>query len=190
MNPLQKFEFWYKKAVRAKEISPDAMALASVSKNGKPSVRFILFKGIRENGVSFFTNYKSRKASDFSENSYAALTVFWPKIYLQVRLEGKIKKLSAAESDKYWKTRPRQSQIGAWSSPQSQTIVSRRALEQTFKLLELKFAGREIPRPPHWGGYTLIPSRIEFWTGQKFRLHERELFTRRKNRWVREILAP
>jgi len=189
-DPVALFETWFKEAEQSGEKMPDAVALASVSKEAKPSVRIMLFKGIEDGAFSFYTNYNSAKCQDLDHNPYAALAFYWVEKPRQVRIEGKVEKASEESSDKYWKTRPRSSQIGAWTSPQSQRIQGRKQLEVNLKEFEKKFEGIDVPRPKHWGGYRLIPDRIEFWTGREHRLHDRELYIRHGNDWELMKLAP
>jgi pyridoxamine 5'-phosphate oxidase len=190
MKPLNRFLNWYQKAVKAGENIPEAMALATATKNGRPSNRFVLFKGVEKDSLEFFTNYRSPKSKDLDENPYAELVVFWPKIYLQVRISGRVRLLSAAKSDRYWATRPRESQIGAWASPQSSVIASRALLEKRVKEFTKRFEGVPVPRPAHWGGYSLSARSVEFWTGQNFRLHQRERFLKKNGRWIKQLIAP
>jgi pyridoxamine 5'-phosphate oxidase len=150
----------------------------------------VLLKGVEKGAFVFFGNYHSRKAGELAANPWAALDFFWDTLDHQVRVEGKVKKVSAAESDRYFASRPRGSQVGAWASPQSGVIPGRDFLEKRVKEFEARFEGRPVPRPPHWGGYRLEPDRIEFWVGRQNRLHDRILYRRQGGRWVRSILAP
>lgn len=190
MTPLKQFEKWYRKAVKAKEPIADALALSTASAKGKPSVRFVLFKKVTRDSVFFFTNYRSAKSKDLEENPRAELAIFWPRIYLQIRLAGKVKRASAKDSDIYWASRPRESQLSALASPQSRVISNRQSLERKVKELERIYNGKPIPRPSTWGGFELRVNEAEFWTGQKFRLHKRERFRLRQGKWKRELLAP
>ena len=189
-DPFEQFEQWF---ARAQEIAPttaDVMALATATRRGMPSVRYVLFKGIQRGGFSFFTHYDSRKARDIATNPVGALAFYWHRMQKQVRVEGKIVKLSAVESKRYFRQRPREKQIGAWASPQSEPIPSRMDLERRIRQMEERFDGREVPLPPYWGGYALIPESIEFWLGHHFRWHDRFLYTRSKTRWKIIRLAP
>jgi pyridoxamine 5'-phosphate oxidase len=190
MEPLTKFSSWYRRAIEAGEKLPEACALATATKSGRPSVRFILFKKIEKRAIHFFTNYDSRKAVELGENPFAEIAVFWPKIYLQVRLSGRVQRLPARESDAYWKGRPRKSQLSAWASPQSREVSSRASLEKRLKLFEAKFMGQDVPRPPNWGGYRLNVSSTEFWTGETYRLHRREVYRFKGSGWIKAELAP
>ncbi|MBA4849511.1 pyridoxamine 5'-phosphate oxidase [Emticicia sp. BO119] len=187
-NPIKQFEKWFKEAIDAKVLEPNAMHLATIS-NGKPHGRIVLLKGFDESGFVFFTNYESNKGKEIAEVPFASLTFFWGSMERQVRVEGQIVKTSATESDEYFQLRPRGSQIGAWVSQQS-TVVSREELENRQKELEAKYGDDFIPRPPYWGGYRLIPERIEFWQGRPSRLHDRILFTDIGGSWKIERLSP
>ncbi|MFD2522479.1 pyridoxamine 5'-phosphate oxidase [Emticicia soli] len=187
-NPIKQFEKWFNEAVDAKVLEPNAMHLATIS-NGKPHGRIVLLKGFDENGFVFFTNYESNKGKEMAEVPFASLTFFWGGMERQVRIEGQIEKTSAAESDEYFQVRPRGSQIGAWVSKQS-SVVSREELEARQQQLEAQYGDGFIPRPPHWGGYRLIPEKIEFWQGRPSRLHDRILFTDIDGSWKIERLSP
>jgi len=189
-DPFEQFGRWFARAQKASPRTADVMALATATRNGVPSVRYVLFKGILGGGFSFFTNYASRKSREMTENPIAALAFYWNRLEKQVRVEGKIVKLSPAESKRYFRTRPREKQIGAWASPQSEIIASRAELEARIVEMEKKFAGREVPLPPYWGGYTLIPQTIEFWIGHHLRWHDRFVYSRQKNGWSITRLAP
>ena len=187
-NPFAQFEKWFNEALEAQVPEPNAMHLATVS-DGKPHGRIVLLKGFDDAGFVFFTNYQSNKGQQMAEVPYASLTFFWVQQERQVRIEGRIEKTSAAESDEYFQQRPRGSQIGAWVSNQSR-IVTREGLEERTKELEDWYGDDVIPRPPHWGGYRLIPESIEFWQGRPSRLHDRLLFTREGDDWKIERLSP
>ncbi len=170
---------------------PHAMNLSTVSREGKPSSRIVLLRGIRKEGFEFFTNYRSRKGNEIKSKPWGALTFFWFELGRQVRIEGRLKKMSAKESDDYFATRPRSSQIGAWASDQSKLLKSRHELEESFEYYQQKFQDKKVPRPSHWGGYILVPDKIEFWQGRTNRLHDRLLFTRQRNRrWKIQRIAP
>jgi pyridoxamine 5'-phosphate oxidase len=169
----------------------EAMTLATATVDGKPSARLVLLKQADEHGFVFYTNYNSMKARELDSNPQAALVFYWPQLERQVRVEGKVERVSAAESDAYFKTRPRESQIGALASPQSEVIASRDTLQQNFDELEKLYEGREVERPEHWGGYRLYAERIEFWKGRPGRLHDRILYERQNDgTWSIARLAP
>lgn len=190
-DPIKQFELWFKLAVSAKLPLPEAMALATVGSNGTPSSRMVLLKRFDREGFVFFTNYRSAKARELEINPNAALTFFWPQLEKQVRVEGTISKTSAAESREYFETRPRESQIGAWASPQSEVISGREELETQQAELEETYRGLAIPWPEHWGGYRLRPGRIEFWQGRVGRLHDRIVYERQDDEtWSIKRLAP
>ncbi|RIJ41646.1 pyridoxamine 5'-phosphate oxidase [Pontibacter oryzae] len=190
-NPTQQFQQWLQEALDAEVDEPTAMVLSTVSGTGKPSARVVLLKGLDEQGYTFFTNYDSRKGHDLEENPYASLTFFWPALERQVRIEGKIVKVAAAESDTYFQSRPKGSQIGAWASPQSQVIEAREVLEQREQEFSEKFANQNVvPRPAHWGGYRLQPDRLEFWQGRPSRLHDRIMYVLEGHNWEIKRLAP
>jgi pyridoxamine 5'-phosphate oxidase len=189
-EPLAQFQEWYEHAVAAGVLEPEAMALATASADGAPSVRFVLLKGIDDRGVEFFTNYESRKGSELIANPRAALSVLWKPLQRQVRLEGPVEVLTPEESDAYFATRSRGSQLGAWASKQSEEIPDREWLEARLAALETEYP-ETVPRPPHWGGFRLLPSVIEFWEGRPDRLHDREEFRRgAEGRWRSRRLSP
>jgi pyridoxamine 5'-phosphate oxidase len=167
-----------------------AMTLATADASGRPSARMVLLKGIDERGFVFFTNYESRKSMDLAENPFAALCIHWAKAAEQIRVEGRIERVSDAESDAYFETRPRGSQIGAWASRQSAPLPSREALLERVREIERRFDGRPVPRPEFWGGYRVVPERIEFWYGQESRLHDRVVYLRHGDGWRIERLYP
>jgi len=190
-DPIKQFQGWFKEAQEAKLPLPEAMTLATATPDGKPSARMVLLKGVDKRGFVFFTNYLSAKAAELESNPYAALVFFWSAFDRQVRVEGKIVKTSAAESSEYFQTRPRESQIGAWASPQSEVIPSRDELERRKMEFEESYRDRVVDRPLHWGGYRLQPDRIEFWKGRLGRLHDRILYERIKSGdWLIKRLAP
>jgi pyridoxamine 5'-phosphate oxidase len=168
-----------------------AMTLATADKQGRPSARIVLLKGVDQRGFVFYTNYESRKGHELVENPHAALDFYWPDQERQVCVAGEVSKLPPAESDAYHKSRPRGGQLGAWASAQSTVVRDRAALEEKWKQMEAQYAGQEIPRPPHWGGYVLCPTRIEFWQGRPNRLHDRFRYTRQPDKtWLIERLSP
>jgi len=177
-DPIQAFVQEFAGAVAEQVPQPEAMALATVNQQGTPAVRMVLYKGIIRGGFSFYTNYQSPKAEQLNSAGKASVVFFWPVLNQQVRVTGNIEKLSAAESEEYFQSRPRLSQIGAWASEQSQKITSLEELEAKVEALSKKFEGKPIPRPEHWGGYLLSPTIIEFWYGKEGRLHERYVYER------------
>lgn len=190
-DPLTLFERWWHEAKAVGIHLAEAMTLATSTPDGKPSARLVLLKQADEHGFVFFTNYNSMKARELDSNPQAALVFYWPQLERQVRVEGKVERTSAAESDAYFKTRPRESQIGALASPQSEVIDSRAALQQKADELEKLYDGREVERPAHWGGYRLHAERIEFWKGRPGRLHDRVLYERGAGgSWSIKRLAP
>ena len=190
-DPVAQFQLWFADAVAAGLPLPEATSLATVTPEGKPTARMVLLKKVDEDGFVFFTNYRSAKARELAENPNACLVFFWPQLERQVRIEGVVSKTSAAESREYFATRPRGSQIGAWASPQSETIPGRAVLQRRQAELEETYRGREVPWPEHWGGYCLKPDRIEFWKGRPDRLHDRILYVRQSDgSWTIQRLAP
>ena len=190
-NPIVQFENWWQKAVESKIEEPNAMALATCDPLGKPSARIVLLKEIKDNGFVFFTNYQSRKGKEIEENPFVSLLFFWKELERQVRIEGKIKKIPAAESDEYFNSRPPESRIGAWSSPQSNVINSRDTLQKNVEKYTSQFGTKNIPRPEFWGGYIVEPQRIEFWQGRPGRLHDRLQYSlTENNEWIIKRLAP
>lgn len=189
-DPLALFEAWYREAVDAGAAFADAMALATASPDGRPSVRLVLYKGRTANGIRFFTNYESRKGRELEENPRAAVVFHWPVLGRQVRMEGPVRRVSRAESEQYFAVRPRDSQIGACVSPQSRPIASRAQLEQAAQELEQRLAGQAVQCPENWGGYLLEPDAIELWVNRGARLHDRTLYVRGEQGWDRVLLAP
>lgn len=189
-DPLSLFDGWLADALAAGLDEPNAMALATATRDGRPSVRIVLLKGLDARGLVFFTGYDSRKGRDLEANPRAAATMLWHPLQRQVRVEGSVTRLDAAESDAYFASRPRGSQIGAVASPQSRPIPDRQALEERVAEVEHVFADREIIRPPGWGGYRIALETVEFWQGRTSRLHDRLLFTATPNGWTRQRLAP
>ena len=190
-DPFALFQRWMKVAATTEGLlEPTAMSLATVDRRGHPSVRLVLLKGVDARGFQFFTNYSSRKARELDARRHAALAIWWPPLERQVRIEGRIERLSEAESDAYFALRPRAARIGAWASPQSRVIPNRMTLEKRLAKAAERFEGRDVPRPAHWGGYRVVPRVIEFWQGRYSRLHDRLRYTRGTRLWVRERLAP
>ena len=189
-NPLNQFNKWFDEVLKSELSEPNAMLLSTVS-NGRPTGRIVLLKGVDESGFSFYTNYESKKGKEIGENPQVAITFFWKELERQVRIEGKIEKTSSKDSDNYFAIRPRGSQIGAWVSHQSEAIENREFLEKKQKDFEAKFEGQTVARPPHWGGYRVIPDYIEFWQGRPSRLHDRLAYTLSEgNIWKIERLSP
>jgi pyridoxamine 5'-phosphate oxidase len=191
VNPLDEVRAWYGEAVETGLPEPNTMALATASTDGMPSVRFVLLKGFDERGVQFFTNYESRKGRELEANPRAAMAMYWQPLARQLRLEGRVEVLDAAESDAYFASRAPGSQIGAWASPQGRPIPDREWLESRVAEAHDRFGLDAIPRPPHWGGYRLVPDAIELWQGQPNRLHDRRHFLRQDDgTWLEERLSP
>jgi pyridoxamine 5'-phosphate oxidase len=188
--PLPLFARWFKEAERAGIFLPESMALATATPDGKPSVRFVLLKGYDEDGFVFYTNYGSRKATELDENPEASLIFHWTILQRQVRLEGSVERVSEGESEAYFHSRVRGSQVGAWASAQSEEMEGRETLEGLVKEYEKKFKGSEVPLPPFWGGYRLKPRTIEFWQGRANRLHDRIKYIREGEGWGRIRLYP
>jgi pyridoxamine 5'-phosphate oxidase len=190
-NPLLQFGKWFDEALASNALEPSAMTLATISGTGKPSARIVLLKGISNERFYFYTNYQSQKGQELENNPACALTFFWPELERQVRISGFATRASAQESDEYFQSRPRGSQIGAWASPQSIVIKDRSLIEQRAKDLEEKFKNEKVlPRPKQWGGYAVTPFEIEFWQGRESRLHDRILYTLIDSRWEINRLAP
>ncbi|MBC6491744.1 pyridoxamine 5'-phosphate oxidase [Flavihumibacter stibioxidans] len=189
-SPIRQFDTWWAEAVKSEIDEINAMTLATATNDGLPDARIVLLKGYDEHGFVFFTNYHSNKGQQMEENPRACLVFFWKELERQVRITGVIEKVSEAESNEYFHSRPHSSRIGAWASPQSQVIESRSILEHKEKELSQTFEGKEIPRPLHWGGYRLKPFSMEFWQGRPSRLHDRIHYTLEENGWKIERLAP
>jgi len=189
-DPIKQFQIWFNDAITAKLPLPEAMTLATATPDGKPSARMVLLKQVDHDGFVFFTNYRSAKAEQLDANPYAALVFYWSQLDRQVRVEGSVVRTSEQESRDYFKTRPRESQIGAWASAQSQAISGRDVLERRAQELEDLYAGREVDCPEYWGGYRLRPERIEFWKSRIGRLHDRILYQRDPSGWSITRLAP
>lgn len=190
-NPIEQFDFWLKDISKTKNPEINAMTLATVGKSGFPSIRVVLLKGIENGNFIFYTNYSSQKGIDIKANPKVALNFYWPELSRQVRIEGIVEKVAEVTSEKYFNSRPRGSQIGAWTSPQSAVLQSRKPLEERYKQMEEKFKGKEIPKPKQWGGYSVTPLSLEFWQGRENRLHDRLLYIPQPDKsWKIERLAP
>jgi pyridoxamine 5'-phosphate oxidase len=189
-DPLAQFRAWLDDAAAAGIEEPAAAALATADAAGRPSLRFVLVRGIDERGARFFTNYESRKARELAANPRAALTLYWQPLQRQVRLEGLVERLGAAESDGYFASRARESRIGAWASRQSQELRSREELDARVAEIDARFPGEDVPRPEFWGGFLLRPDLVEFWTGRASRLHDREEWRRSADGWSARRLSP
>ena len=191
-TPLPLFKRWYHDAIAAKVPEPEAMTLATATRDGVPSVRIVLLRGVDERGFTFFTNYQSRKGEELSANPRAALVLHWAAWQRQVRIEGIVEKVSALESDAYFQKRPFGHRLGAMLSPQSRVIASRTLLEERMEQLIKEYEGKDVPRPAHWGGYRVVPYSIEFWQGRPNRVHDRIRYRRAEgvSSWIVERLAP
>jgi len=189
-DPIKQFQMWFNDAIAAKLPLPEAMTLATATPDGRPSARMVLLKQVDHEGFVFYTNYRSAKAEQLDANPYAALVFYWAQLDRQVRVEGSVVKTSTQESSEYFNTRPRESQIGAWASDQSQAILSREILEQRAQELETIYRDRQVERPEHWGGYRVRPERIEFWKSRIGRLHDRIRYQRSATGWTITRLAP
>jgi len=191
-EPFALFRQWFADAVDTEQapVEANAMTLATVDADGRPHCRVLLLKGLDEQGFTFFSNYDSAKGQQLAERPFAAMTFFWPTLERQVRIEGRVSKVSAAESDAYYQVRPLGSRLGAWASPQSQVIADRGELEALLQATEQRFSGTEPQCPEHWGGYRLVADRIEFWQGRPSRLHDRLNYRLDAGSWIRERLAP
>ena len=189
-NPFRQFEQWFAEAEAAKIPEPNAMTLATADRAGRPSARTVLLKGVDGRGFVFYTNYESRKGRELADNAHAALVFPWITMERQVIVEGAVTRVSREEADAYFHSRPRTSQLAAWASPQSTVLAGRPVLEESYRVVERKYEGREVPLPPQWGGYRVVPATVEFWQGRRSRLHDRLRFRRDPGgEWVVERLA-
>jgi pyridoxamine 5'-phosphate oxidase len=189
-DPIALFDNWFAEAREAERDEPNAMALATATPDGKPSVRMVLLKAHGREGFTFYTHYGSRKGEEIAANPNVALLFHWKSLCRQVRIEGSVERVSPQEADAYFATRKRDSQIGAWASEQSQPLPDRATFEARFEEMKQKFEGMEVPRPRDWSGFRVVPESIEFWTGREHRLHERRLFTRTAEGWAEGLLYP
>lgn len=188
-TPFKQFDKWFGDVIKAELPEPNAMTLATCDAMGRPSARIVLIKGVDDRGMIFFTNYQSHKGQDLAANNRAALLFFWPELERQIRIEGRVETVSAADSDAYYQSRPVLSRIGAWASPQSQVLPSRNDLEARFAAFAAEH-GENPPRPAHWGGYRVVPNFFEFWQGRRNRLHDRICYRLTDSIWKLERLAP
>jgi pyridoxamine 5'-phosphate oxidase len=189
-DPIRLFEEWFAEAVATGMKLPEAMALATATRKGAPSVRMVLLRGLEKGRFAFFTNYGSRKGQELEENPRASLLFHWSPLERQVRIEGAVRKLTRRASNEYFQARPRESQLAAWASAQSTVIPSRESLEAEFDRAQARFAGRDVPCPPFWGGYELIPTQIELWQGREHRLHDRRCYVKQHRGWKLTLLSP
>ena len=190
-DPVEQFRRWFDEALAANLYEPNAMTLATATREGRPSARVVLLKGFDERGFVFYTNYEGRKARELEENPYCALAFYWGDLERQVRVEGRAGRVIKEESDAYYESRPRGSRLGTWASAQSRPVEDREALEERLRGLEAEYEGREVPRPPFWGGYRVEPESVEFWQGRENRLHDRLLYRRQDGGgWRVERLQP
>jgi pyridoxamine 5'-phosphate oxidase len=189
-DPIALFDNWFAEAREAERDEPNAMALATATPEGRPSVRMVLLKAHGPEGFTFYTHYGSRKGEEIAANPKVALLFHWKSLCRQVRIEGSVERVSPQEADAYFATRKRDSQIGAWASEQSQPLPDRATFEARFEEMKQKFEGMEVSRPRDWSGFRVVPESIEFWTGREHRLHERRLFTRTEEGWAEGLLYP
>ena len=189
-DPIKQYERWFKEAVESEILDPYAACLSTVDFEGKPSSRILYIRDFSNNGFIFYTNFNSKKGNDLNKNKYGSLNVFWPDLERQIRIQGEIEKVNKSISDKYFNARPRSSQIGAWASNQSENLHNRAELEAKIEFFKEKFKNIEVPRPPHWGGYCLVPFLMEFWQGRPSRLHDRIVYNKESNKWIKSRLSP
>jgi pyridoxamine 5'-phosphate oxidase len=189
-DPFAMFRRWFEAARTAGVLEPNAMVLSTASVDGLPSARTVLLKGLTDHGFVFFTNYESRKAAELGANPHCSLLFGWYELQRQVRIEGAASRIPRADTEAYFASRPRDSQIGAWASPQSSVVGSRAELDTAYAETEARFAGTEVPAPPHWGGYLVTPERVEFWQGRRSRMHDRLAYLRDGSGWATERLGP
>ena len=189
-DPFQLFDQWFAEAAASEPSDPNAMALATVDSDGRPSVRIVLMKARGPEGFVFYTNQRSRKGDELAHNPHAALLFHWKSLRRQVRIEGNVSPVSDQEADAYFASRSRDSQLGAWASNQSSPLASRAEFEKRYEEMKAKVEGQDVPRPPHWGGFRVAPETIEFWTDRPHRLHERRLFKREGDSWSEGLLYP
>lgn len=189
-DPIQRFSDLFERAKKAVPVDPNAMVVATVGDGGRPSARVVLLKDFDARGFVFFTNHESRKGRELRAHPFAALCFYWAPLEEQVRIEGRVERVSDAEADAYFHSRPRGSQVGAWASLQSQPLSSREELDARVAEVEARHAGGEVPRPPHWSGFRVVPDRIEFWHARVSRLHDRHVYLREAGGWRTEMLYP
>ena len=189
-DPFTQFEVWFAEAAAAEHVEAHAMTLATADERGRPSARVVLLRGWDERGFVFFTNYESRKGHELAARPRAALVFFWSVLERQIRIDGGVEVLDAAASDAYFARRPRGHRLSAWASPQSRTVAGREVLERAMAEIDERFAGLDVPRPPHWGGYRVVPDRFEFWQGRPDRVHDRLAYVQAPGGWRHERLAP